>query len=195
MPKLTKWDKRYQTENAAGEPCWLLQHQQHLLTSSNSPAPLKSLDVACGLGANALALATLGYESHAWDNSTVALDKLEGFAKQQQLHVHSQCRDIEQQPPEAESFDVIVVSQFLHRPLCKYLSVALKPGGLLFYQTFHCNKQSGSGPSSNDYLLKPNELLTLFADLNMVFYREDTDVGDLKQGLRDLAYFVGKKSV
>jgi hypothetical protein len=44
--------------------------------------------------------------------------------------------DIERDGISSKKYDVIVVSYFLYRPLLPPISQALKPGGLLFYQTF-----------------------------------------------------------
>ena len=183
-----KWDAAYSGDKQAGDARWVLKENQHLLPSSGA-----SLDLATGLGANALLLAAKGLESHAWDISPVALDKLQQTADVKGLSVITEHRDIEQQPPAPNSFDVIVVSHFLYRPICDDLIAALKPGGLLFYQTYHQNKLSKSGPSSEKFLLAPQELLSLFAPLETLFYREDGRQGDLGQGLRDIAYFVGRK--
>lgn len=184
-----KWDNRYTGAKTPGEPCWVLQHNQHLLPVH----PGRSLDLACGLGANACLLAELGFESHAWDLSTVAIEKLQGFAQAQQLTVHTLQRDVESQPPEPQQFDLIIVSQFLHRPSCQALINALKPGGLLYYQTFHQQKLSANGPSSPDFLLAPNELLHLFNELTLLYYREDARAGNLCLGKRESSYLIGQK--
>ena len=183
-----KWDQKYQPREQAGEPCWLLKHFLHLL-----PAEGRSLDLACGLGANALCLAAQGLDSHGWDNSAVALEKLQRFSRQQALSISTSLRDVEQQPPEKNSFDIIVVSHFLYRPIFPQLVAALKANGLMFYQTFHNNKIGQSGPSSAKFLLDSNELLRAFAELEVVFYREDGLNGNLENGLRDCSYFIGRK--
>ncbi len=183
-----KWDKRYQKSTQPGECCWVLNNNLHLLAGRG-----RSLDLACGLGANALCLAELGFDSHAWDVSSVALDKLTGFAAQQSLSITTKQRDIEQSPPEENSFDVIVVSQFLYRPIFPALMAALKPGGLLFYQTFQKNKLTRSGPDNPQFLLAEGELLELLKPLTLLFYREDGRAGNLDQGLRDCSYFVGRQ--
>lgn len=187
MPS-NKWDKKYQQRDQAGEPCWLLRHFSHLLPTAGS-----SLDLACGVGANALCLAGQGLDSHGWDNSSVALEKLQLFCRQQNLSVTTLLRDVEQQPPAANSFDIIVVSHFLYRAIFPQLAAALKPNGLIFYQTFHTNKLSQTGPSSADFLLTSNELLRAFAELEVVYYREDGLNGKLEKGLRDCSYFIGRK--
>ncbi len=85
-----QWDKRYSKSEQAGDACWVLSNNLHLLPSKG-----KALDLACGLGANALCIAELGLKSYAWDASSVALEKLNSFAAQQQLAVNTEQRDIE----------------------------------------------------------------------------------------------------
>jgi SAM-dependent methyltransferase len=184
-----KWDAAYSGDKQAGEARWVLRENSHLLPVSGT-----ALDLACGLGANALLLAQHGLDTHAWDISPVALEKLKQTGQQQGLDIHTEHRDIEQNPPTPNSFDVIVVSHFLYRPICQDLIAALKPGGLLFYQTYHQQKLGSSGPSSEKFLLKPQELLRLFSNLDIVFYREDGRCGNLEEGLRDLSYLVGQKT-
>ena len=67
--------------------------------------------------------------------------------------------DVEQEPPQANSFDVIVVSYFLERKLAPALMNALRPNGLLFYETFIREKPQGVGPSNPDFLLGENDIL------------------------------------
>jgi tellurite methyltransferase len=183
-----KWNQRYSNSDSAGQVCRVLNDNAHLL-----PASGRSLDLACGLGGNALYLAEQGLDSHAWDISTTALDTLSGFALHRGLQVCTEQRDIETSPPAAANFNVIVVSQFLFRPLFPALVEALKTGGLLFYQTFNQQKLSASGPSNPEYLLSKGELLQQLSLLELLFYREDGDTGKLDKGLRNCSYFVGKK--
>ena len=184
-----KWDEAYgRPDKQPGEACRVLLGNRHLLPASGT-----SLDLACGLGGNALLLARHGLASHGWDISPVALNKLVQAGAQQGLTIHTEQRDVENSPPPAHSFDVIVVSHFLHRPSSPAIAAALRPGGLLFYQTYHQQKVSDTGPSSAKFLLEPQELLKLFAELDVLYYREDGRSGDLSQGLRDIAYFVGRK--
>lgn len=183
-----KWDKRYRDSQEPGHCCRILRDYSHLLPKQGC-----SLDLACGLGANALFLAEQGLESHGWDISAVALRHLQGFAERRSLTVTTEQRDIEKQPPPSRSFDVIVVSQFLHRPLCAQLTQALKPNGLLFYQTFNRHRQHGRGPGNPAYLLDTNELLSLFPGLTIRAYLEEGPAGDKHHGSADMSYLVGQK--
>ena len=102
-------------------------------------------------------------------------------------------RDCELHPPAADSFDVICVAHFLHRPLCAHLAAALRPGGLLFYQTFTAKKLGPGGPSREAFLLREGELLTLFGGLLPRYYREDAACGDTARGERDRALLVAQR--
>ena len=87
----------------------------------------------------------------------------------------------------------VVVSHFLERTLTESLCAALRPGGLLFYQTFVRDKVGQQGPGNPDYLLAENELLSMFATLRLRVYREEGCLGDTMQGLRNEALYVGQK--
>ena len=161
---------------------------QHLLPPSG-----KALDLACGMGGNAKLLAESGLDVVAWDLSQVAIAHLQQEAKIQKLAINAQVQDVIDNPPDAHSLDVLVVSFFLDRDLCATLIDALKPGGLLFYQT-HCrDKVSQIGPSNPEYLLADNELLSLFSGLKLRVYREESVLGDHQQGFRNQAFLVAEK--
>lgn len=188
-PDQTKWDRIYSAAPAGiPEVARVLAENIHLLPSAG-----RALDMACGLGGNALALTRHGLDTWAYDISPVAIDRLGHLAESLGLAIHAEARDLSIQPPESATFDVIVVSRFLDRDLTPQLVAALKPGGLLFYQTYTVDKLTPGGPSNPAYLLGPRELLSLFAALDLVVYREDARLGDVSQGCRDEALFIGRK--
>jgi SAM-dependent methyltransferase len=170
-------------------PARVLRDFAHLL-----PIQGTALDLACGLGANALFLAQRGLSVWAWDVSPVAIRRLGGEAAARGLEVSARVRDLLAHPPRPESFDVIVVSRFLDRGLCPLIVDALRPGGLLFYQTFVRDKVGDGGPGNPVYRLDCNELLHLFSPLRLRVYREEGRIGDLREGFRDEAMLVGEKS-
>ncbi|MEM8843662.1 MAG: class I SAM-dependent methyltransferase [Pseudomonadota bacterium] len=167
----------------------VLEQNSHLL-----PKSAKALDLACGLGGNALLLAEYGLMTHAWDISSVAIEKLEQISSDRQLSVKTQVRDIEKRPPEEGQFDVITVGNFLNRSIFSNLIDSLRVDGLLFYQTFVREKVDEVGPSNLDYLLKTNELLHLCKSLKILVYREEAKQGDLAKGWRNQAMIVAQKS-
>lgn len=180
------WDSRYRNRAAGeGTPAAVLTDNEHLL-----PAGGMALDLACGLGANAVWLAERGMKTFAWDSSSVAVAKLRHWSRENLLPITAEERDVLAWPPEPERFDVIVVSRFLERELAPALAAALRPGGLLFYQTFTRSRVSDRGPGSDRFRLAENELLALFGSLRILVYREEGRVGDLTRGFRDEAQLV-----
>ena len=167
-PEQARWDERYRNAKSVAKPAAILEHYEQLL-----PAEGIALDLACGLGGNALLLAQQGLETHAWDISPVAIQTLAEKALHSSLFIQTEVRDIASQPPAANCFDVIVVSYFLERKIMPALIKALKPNGLIFYQTFTQKHFSDSGPGRPDYRLQPNELLKCFMDLQVVAYHEN----------------------
>ena len=85
------------------------------------------------------------------------------------------------------------MSHFLDRSLVPHLVNALKPNGLLIYQTFTREKLTSAGPNNPDRLLSVNELLHLFAPLRVLVYREEGRVGNIEQGFRSEAYIVAQR--
>ena len=184
----SRWDRRHAEAEGIGEPALILGRYGHLL-----PREGDALDLACGRGASALFLARRGLATSAWDLSPVAIERLRGAAASAGLAIDAQVRDLVARPPRPGSFDVILVSHFLERGLAGPLMAALRPGGLLFYQTFTRERVGDAGPANPDYRLAPNELLRLFAPLRLRAYQEEGRLGDLGQGVRDLALYVGER--
>ncbi len=184
-----KWDARYARKQDPGAPARVLTDFAHLL-----PADGVALDLACGLGANGLFLAESGLTVQAWDISPMVVERLSSLASERGVPLTAKVRDVSIKPPDPASFDVIVVSHFLDRALCEAIMHALRPSGLLFFQTFARDAVTDRGPSNPAYRLADNELLRLFSGLSVRAYREDGRVGRLTQGWRDLAYLVAQKS-
>lgn len=184
-----RWNHRYADKSTPPAPAWILASHADLL-----PASGVALDLACGLGANALFLAAQGLSTRAWDISDEAIDKLNRSAEKQGLSLLAEQRDVEERPPDPHSFDVICVSRYLHRAICPQISAALKPGGLLFYQTFTLAGRAlrKKGPSRPDYLLKANELPELFPELDVLIYVDESAAVNQKAGLEGQAGMVAR---
>jgi tellurite methyltransferase len=184
-----KWDSRYRESDRIPLPAQVLTDNCHLL-----PPQGRALDLACGLGANAIFLAERGLEVSAWDLSSVAVERLQRESERLGLRIDARARDWQAETPEPASFDVVVVAHFLDRNLADAITEALRPGGLLFYQTFTRESVTDCGPSNPQYRLAVNELLRLFPSLIVRFYREEGRVGDLTRGSRDIAMLVAQRS-
>ncbi|MCW8891605.1 MAG: class I SAM-dependent methyltransferase [Sedimenticola sp.] len=186
---LTMWNQRHAQADTVGQVADVLVQNSHLVTPG-----AKVLDLACGRGVNALQMARMGLDVTAWDLSPVAIERLTDAATDQGLTITAEVRDVIAYPPEPASFDLILVSYFLDRDLAPAITAALKPAGLLFYQTYSQAAVSRDGPSSSQYRLGDNELLVLFSDLKVRVYREERLLGDTQQGWRDRAMLVAEKA-
>ena len=182
-----KWDDIYE-KSVISRPVDVLVENSFLLPKKGC-----AIDLACGLGANALFLAEKGLDVHAWDISSVALNKLKQNARQKNLKVSVKQVLIQPEALLKNTFDVIVLSRFLDRSLCNAIMESLKPDGLLFYQTYVKEKVASNGPGNPEFLLARNELLQLFQPLTLVVYRENSLIGCLQCGERNEALFVGQK--
>jgi len=183
-----KWNQRHQEADGQGSAAQVLLRNRHLLPHSG-----KALDLACGRGANAMLLAQSALETHAWDFSSVAIAQLEEHARENGLKIETQVRDVTACPPEAASFDLILVSFFLERTLIPRLIQALRPKGMIFYQTFVQDVCLDRGPSTNAWRLEKNELLHLFQGLQVHYYREDGGICLQPTDISDLAMIVASK--
>ncbi|MCQ8104097.1 methyltransferase domain-containing protein [Methylomonas sp. SURF-2] len=183
-----KWDGIYADNAHTPHIAEVLSAHLHLL-----PVRGRALDLACGLGGNALMLAEQGLRVDAWDISRVALSHLQNQAEQHRLQIATRQVVLTPDKLPRNRFDVIVISRFLDRSLCNAIMAALKTDGLLFYQTFIRHKLDQQGPSNPDYLLECNELPQLFSPLTLVFYQEYARIGDLRHGNRNEACYIGQK--
>ena len=190
-----RWDQRYldtATPFAELLPTQVIVDYGHLL-----PEEGQALDVACGLGANAMYLAQRGLQVSAWDISGVAIGRLGQNALGQSIEINTEVRDVLQNPPGAGSFDVVVVSRFLERALMPVLIQSIRPQGLLFYQTFIQEKDADVGPGNPDYLLAENELLLMCNGMRVLAYREEgligQKTGQIHKGFRNEAMIVAQR--
>jgi SAM-dependent methyltransferase len=185
---LSMWNRRHAEAESLGRVATVLEQNIHLVTPGR-----RALDLACGRGANALFMAATGLEVSAWDLSPVAIARLDKAAASAGLPVQATVRDVIASPPDPGSFDLILVSFFLERALAPAIAEALKPGGLLFYQTYSRAAVSDEGPSSERFRLDDNELLSLFPRLRVRVYREERLLGDTGRGWRNMAMLVAER--
>jgi SAM-dependent methyltransferase len=123
------------------------------------------LDVACGRGRHTRFFAGRGCTMTAVDRDAEALAAVAGASEA----VHA---DIENGPwPfHGRTFDAVVVTNYLWRPLLPTLVASVAPGGVLLYETFALGNEAFGKPSRPDFLLRPGELLDACASLEVVAY-------------------------
>ena len=128
------------------------------------------LDVACGAGRHTHFFAKRGCHVTALDVSSDVLQSVAAHSPSARIIQ----ADIEHAPwpLQGETFDAVVVTNYLWRPLFPALLASLKGGGVLIYETFAAGNETVGKPSRPDFLLQSKELLTLCADLHVVAFEE-----------------------
>ncbi len=134
------------------------------------------LDLACGRGRNALAVAAGGLRAVGVDRDAGALAELAQRARDARLAVATVRADVETRaglPFASDSLGAVLVFRFLFRPLAAEIVRVLAPGGLLVYETFTSAQRSlGRGPRRHEFLLAPGELASLFPALRALRFEE-----------------------
>jgi SAM-dependent methyltransferase len=119
------------------------------------------LDLAAGGGRHARYFKDLGYQVTALDRD---ISRLQDFAGRDVEIIAADLEDGSPWPLSGRTFDGIVVTNYLHRPLFPHLATALAPGGVLIYETFGIGNERFGRPSNPDFLLRPGELLAFAAE-------------------------------
>jgi tellurite methyltransferase len=163
-----RWNRKHRAEQAQDGPCRTVQRFVGLATVG------RALDIAAGTGADSLFLAQRGFLVEAIDIS----DKAVLNYMPRHLNLQPICADLDQFELPRDRYDLIINLRYLNRRLFPYIQEALRPGGLLIFETF-IEKSSGARHAGfrRDYLLRPNELLHGFLALHVLYY-EETAVND-----------------
>ncbi len=187
-PDARKWNGRYQSEaqyRQHGHPSQLLQDFAHLLPQNGLV-----LDAAAGVGVNALFVAKQGMSVVALDISEVGLQLLRQRAAGLGVWVDTAVFDLTQPYFPPNCVDVILNFRFLERAAFAAYRQALRPGGLLFFETF---VHLGEGETPG-YFLESGELRRAFADWQIIHYAE-TDVRGQRSGkMRHVAQLIARKN-
>jgi len=130
---------------------------------SLAPPHGRALDVACGGGRHALSAAARGYRVTAVDYARPALVGLRAAAAARGLAIDALVADVETWPIPPARFDLVMVVDFLWRPLLPALRAAVAPGGVLVVETFLAGQEKHGHPRNPDFLLQPGELAALCA--------------------------------
>lgn len=151
---------------------FLVKHAQHIPQG-------RVLDLACGSGRHAIHLAKQGYEVLGLDRNTGALATLSRSAQDKHLKNLTVREldletDVDNPPSLGENeFTGVVVFNYLHRPIFPKIIHALKPGGILIYETFLIdNHHHYQHPRRKEFCLDYNELLSLVHGLRVLHYEE-----------------------
>ena len=186
-PDAMKWNGRYQADGPyrqQGNPSQLLQDFAHLLPKSGIV-----LDAAAGVGVNALFVAQLDISVVALDIAEVGLRLLRQIAAELGVTVGTAVFDLTTPYLPPNCVDAILNFRFLERAAFPAYRQALRPGGLLLFETFI---HTGSGDTTS-YFLEPGELHHAFADFEIVHDLETAVRGHRSGNLRSVAQLVARK--
>lgn len=152
------------------EPAELLLRFGGVFTGLDGPV----LDLAGGEGRNGLYLASLGAEIVLCDRDARALSRAAERARALGLCVRIWQVDLEKgaNPLPEDSFAGIVVFRYLHRPLFGPIRRALRPGGVLAYETYTLEQRRFGKPSNPNFLLRSGELLEAFGGFEIIHHFE-----------------------
>jgi tellurite methyltransferase len=185
------WNEKYSAgSHTSLEPEPLLVKAYSEFHAGSPPG--YALDVAGGAGRHALWLALRGWQVKLVDVSEagVALARENaarifalpilgspptGSASRGPL-LETEVMDLRSAPNLGyEQYDLVLVFFYLQRELFPSLISALKPGGLLIYQTFTGERRRfRGGPANPEYRLRPQELQQAFHSLQSLHYHETT---------------------
>jgi SAM-dependent methyltransferase len=185
-----RWNRRY-TERYAERAYdflpsrWLTEIERQLVPPHDEA---RVLDLACGPGRNAVWLAERGWTVDAWDISDRALSILVAEREERGTHgfplAIDVCEiDLDQAEIPAATYDLVLNMLFLDRRLWPLMAAALKPGGLLAFETFVDHPLGRTSEVSPEHMLKPGELRAAFEALGLetVLYDEDGPRGTARQ--------------
>lgn len=149
------------------------------------------LDIACGKGRNAVFLARRGNTVEGIDIAFGGLAEVQRFALVENLPIRLIQADLDDFPLPVARYDAVINFRFLNRRLLPSLALALKPGGVLVFETFLIDQRELGHPRNPDFLLRHGELRDAFRSLEHLKYEEGPF--DLPDGRAYLARLVGRR--
>jgi tellurite methyltransferase len=181
---MTDWDKRYlEGEHLNDEPHPLITK----IVSSFKPG--RALDVACGPGRHAIWLAGRGWVVTGVDSSRIAVELLQGRAGAKGVVIDSITADLEKREfaIEPESYDLIVVCNYLQRDLFPAIRAGTRVGGLMIAIIGMVDDDPKVRPMNSAYLLRPGELRAEFAGWKLIHDFEGKQTGDSSRATAQIA--------
>ncbi len=154
-----------------------------------------ALDLAMGEGRNALYLAVRGFDVDGVDVSSRAVGLARAGARKLGAPIRAVVGNVEDGTHiiPIDTYDVVTVFNYLHRPLFNDIRDGLKQGGVVVYQTFTVEQAKLGRPKNPNYLLQPGELKRVFADWEILRYREITGPSRQTGEIRAVAGIIARK--
>lgn len=187
-PDAQRWNEKYRQET----DFWLQLEPRQLLTCFSHLLPETgfALDAACGVGNNTIFLAQHGLRAFGIDISEYALHLAKQRAIKLGLLIELCVADLSLPWLPADYFDVIINFHFLERSTFPVFRQGLKPGGIIFFDTFTVADGTTHAP---DYYLQPGELKLQFQGFEIIHYADQTVEATRNHGERGIAQLVARK--
>ena len=170
------WNRRYRAREEIND-----QPAEVLVEAVQNRPPGLALDLACGAGRNAVWLARNGWTVTAVDGAGEAIRITREQAAE--LPVEARVLDLESDEPlpfADDSFDLVALLFYLHRPLFSEMKRVLRPGGIAVVAI----RTSGINPR---FCVAEGELREVFAGWELL-HEEENEVAEvvaLKPGARE----------
>ena len=129
------------------------------------PSGARVLDLACGSGRHVAPCIAAGLLVTAVDRDTAALRSRFREVPADRLRIMD--IDLENGRPfpfASDTFDGVIVTNYLWRPILSAIVAAVSPAGMLVYETFRIGNERYGRPRNPEFLLKPGELLAAVRD-------------------------------
>jgi 2-polyprenyl-3-methyl-5-hydroxy-6-metoxy-1,4-benzoquinol methylase len=141
------------------------------------------LDIAMAEGRNGVFMAQKGYDVEGVDISELAIRKAKRLAKEHKVKIKTIIADLSHYKIQPERYDIILCLYYLDRQLIESIKKGLKPGGVVVFENHTLENLKYNKAEPREYLLQDGELKSLFADFQILKYREK-DTG--KQAIASL---------
>ncbi len=138
----------------------------------------RALDVAAGGGRHSRLLLAHGLGVTAVDRDPDQQPDAPGLIK-----LRADLEDGSPWPLGGQAFDLVVVTNYLHRPILPAIVQAVAPGGLLLYETFAAGNERFGRPRNPDFLLRPGELKSAVAGRLEVLAFEEVELAEPRRAV------------
>ena len=132
----------------------------------------RALDLAMGLGRNAVYLARHGWTVDGVDRSLKGVKEAQALASRLGVRINAIVADLADYQIRPASYDLICCFYFLDRRLFPIICRGLKTGGTVLYQSVTIDQLALRPDFPREHCLEHNELLNTFKGLRVLYYRE-----------------------
>ncbi len=157
-----RWNERYKNSPAPLKPSGLLLRYIEKICGKHV------LDIAAGMGRHAGYLVNLGFYVDAVEWSDIAISRLSSIPGVTTIEA-----DLDIIKDFEKEYHAILCFNYLNRRLYPLILRHLLPNGILLFETFVEDERNEGIPQKPEYLLKKNELLSVFKELYIIEYKEE----------------------